>query len=340
MPTRGGFRRETPFRTTRAVRLVLWALFLPTWAGRAVAQIDPIPAGRIVVANDNLTLSNAGFEAVSDARIFATNIAAWFTGGRAGTFLVHSNDLGLTGDSLASNMVRAGYGWTVSTSVPFDAATLHGYDGVFLGGFPADNQVLIGYVWDGGNVYLCGGTGAIDEAAEYNGFLTYFGISFGSPDHIAGSIPIANDHQVFAGVHRLFQQDGTNVRLLQSGRRFVLVSQGSVGLYALYDPRVASGVEASTAEAFRLGPAAPNPFWGVTSIRFELPMGAGAHLDIFDAAGHRVTRLLQRDLVAGVHAVRWDGRTQTGAPAAAGVYFYTLESNGSSVSERVVLVRP
>ena len=158
--------------------------FFMTWAS-ALAQVEPVPAGKILVANDEWTLSNVGFEAGPDASVFATNIASWFTNGRPGVFLVYSNHFGLTQDSLAAVMTRAGHTWTVSTTDPFDTETLRNYDGVFLGGFPADNQTLIDYVWGGGNVYICGGTDAIDEASAYNGFLNPFNFSFESHNGVS-----------------------------------------------------------------------------------------------------------------------------------------------------------
>jgi hypothetical protein len=136
------------------------------------SPLPPVPAGitdvgnivlrsfgRIIVAHDEVTLSNTGFSLAPDASQFALNVASWFTGSTAGNFLVFSTNFGLTESQLASTMTSAGHSWTVSTAVDFSLPNLLQYDAIFLAGTPADNQVLIDYVNAGGNVYLAGGTG-------------------------------------------------------------------------------------------------------------------------------------------------------------------------------------
>src|SRR5882672_630001 len=77
----------------------------------AAALFTPCAAagGRIVVANDEWTLSNQGFASAANPTQFVENVADWFTGGAAGHFLVRSGDFGLTGTSLASAMTSAGH---------------------------------------------------------------------------------------------------------------------------------------------------------------------------------------------------------------------------------------
>jgi hypothetical protein len=89
-------------------------------------------AGKIVLANDEWTLSDYGYgQSVSDPGVFATNVASWFTDGTTGNFLAYSSNFGLTGSSLANSMTSTGNSWTVSTSTTFDLATLSAYDGIF-----------------------------------------------------------------------------------------------------------------------------------------------------------------------------------------------------------------
>lgn len=59
-------------------------------------------------------------------------------------------------------MKDAAHQWTVNVNQKFDLETLKQYNGVFVGGNPLDNQVLIDYVKSGGNVYLMGGTSAVN----------------------------------------------------------------------------------------------------------------------------------------------------------------------------------
>lgn len=52
----------------------------------------------------------------------------------------------------------------------------------------------------------------------------------------------------------------------------------------------------------------PNPFSQITTIRFSLMNPSLVHLDIYDAEGHRITRLLNEWMSAGDHLVDWDVR--------------------------------
>ena len=200
-------------------------------------------AGKIVVANDEWTLSNTGFFAPNDPGQFAQNLASWFTGGSNGSFLAYSNNFGLTESSLSSAMTTAGHSWTVSTGVSFDVNTLSAYDGIFLAGYSANNQVLIDYVNNGGNVYVAGGTGlggSVDEAARWNTFLNAFGLGFGNfYNGVVGNIAINSAHPIFANVDSLYQVNGNNaldINVLDS-RGQVLVSSptSGYGLYAVYE---------------------------------------------------------------------------------------------------------
>lgn len=86
----------------------------------------------------------------------------------------------------------------------------------------------------------------------------------------------------------------------------------------------------------------PNPFNPVTRIRYEVPPGEGRFpvtLEIFDAAGRRVKRLVDADLPAGEHFASWDGAGDDGIPAGSGVYFYRLTVNGRATARKMVLAR-
>ena len=210
-------------------------------------------AGKIVLANDEWTLSNTGFSGPNDPATFATNVASWFTGGLPGNFLAYSNNFGFTQSSLSTAMTGAGNSWTVSTAGVFDTTTLLGYDGVFIGGFLADNSVLIDYVEAGGNVYLAGGTATLgsssQEAAAWNTFLNNFGLGFGtSYNGVGGNISISSAHPIFNGVDSLYQNNGNDTLdiLASDPRAEVLVTLNGHGLYAVYDSSAAPVPEPAT----------------------------------------------------------------------------------------------
>ncbi len=214
------------------------------------ARVTSNESGKIIVANDEWTLSDLGFSnAPDDARLFVRNIANYFTGGQAGSFLGYSNNFSFTGTRLAEALTSAGHQWTVNTNLPFTLETLQQYDGVFVGGFPADNQVLIDYVRDGGNVYLLAGAGTTGtfiqpttEANAWKTFLNTFGFSLANQyNGITGNIPIdPSPHPIFAEVDLLFQQNGqTIIDLTPYDNQGILIARSTngQGLYGVYDAR-------------------------------------------------------------------------------------------------------
>ncbi len=88
-----------------------------------------------------------------------------------------------------------------------------------------------------------------------------------------------------------------------------------------------------------LAPARPNPFGTATTIRFTLPAATDVDLAVHDVAGRRIRTLAKGPRPAGVSEVSWNGRTSTGAPVTAGVYFIRITAGAETVQERVVRLK-
>jgi len=200
--------------------------------------------GKIVVANDEWTLSSTGYSNAPDADRFARNVASWFTGGRSGNFLAYTNNFGFTSSQLAATMANARHTWTVSTAGTLNLSLMQNYDGIFLGGYLTNIVIadLIQYVQNGGNVYLAGGTvaggNAAAEAGFWNQFLNAFGLSFAPVyNGIVGNIPINSSHPIFEGVRQLYQNNGNSITDLEPANpnnEVLVFSQNGQGLYAVY----------------------------------------------------------------------------------------------------------
>lgn len=235
------FTTHRPFRVLSGLLVALVAGIFVSASVTPARAGTPVP-GKIVLANDEWTL-DTGFFPPNDPALFVANTTNWFTGGRPGRFLAYSNNHGVTSTNLADAVHAAGHSWTVSTAVPFNLPTLLGYDGVFVGGYRADNQVLTDYVNAGGNVYAFAGTGdlgdAASEAGAWNPFLSHFGLAFDGTrfNGVQYTIPIHSDHPIFAGVDDLYQDNGSSVIDLdpQDPRNRVLVSYHGEGLYGVFD---------------------------------------------------------------------------------------------------------
>jgi uncharacterized membrane protein len=211
----------------------------------AQSNITTAPRGKIFVANDEYPLDDSAFSSAPDTAQFVKNLVNFFTGGQPGSFLAYSDNHGLTGSRLATAMQNDGITWTVSTSVPFTLANLKNYNAVFIGGFPADNQVLTEYVNSGGNVYLLGGTGtsghfggafgpggATAEASAWNSFLGNFGLAFSATyNNVIGNTTITSSDPIFTGVSTLYQDVGQDV-LTTGGSGKIIDTFNNEGLYA------------------------------------------------------------------------------------------------------------
>jgi hypothetical protein len=83
----------------------------------------------------------------------------------------------------------------------------------------------------------------------------------------------------------------------------------------------------------------PNPFNPSTTICYTLASDCYVCLAVFDIAGQHVRDLGNGYRGEGRHTRAWNGRDETGRPAASGVYFVRLATPTHVVTERVTLLR-
>jgi len=113
---------------------------------------------------------------------------------------------------------------------------------------------------------------------------------------------------------------------------------GTEKIYRIRGALDATGAEVIPASPVRLT-AAPNPFGTRTTLRFALPDRSDARLVIHDVSGRQVAELRRPTMPAGPAQVTWDGKSASGRPVGAGVYYVRLESSAGTESVRLVLVR-
>jgi hypothetical protein len=87
-----------------------------------------------------------------------------------------------------------------------------------------------------------------------------------------------------------------------------------------------SGVARSTRMGGR--PTGLRALEGGSRVAFDLQEPADARLEVFDLQGRRVVTLAQRRFGPGAHGVEWDGRDESGAVRASGLYFVRLKLPG------------
>ena len=83
----------------------------------------------------------------------------------------------------------------------------------------------------------------------------------------------------------------------------------------------------------------PNPANPGTTIRYSLPEAGVVSIQIYNINGQRVAELVNADMPAGRHTIRWDGWTSTGENAATGVYFYRVQFGDQVLSRKFLLLR-
>lgn len=85
---------------------------------------------------------------------------------------------------------------------------------------------------------------------------------------------------------------------------------------------------------FRLSPAYPNPFNGMTSVSLELPSETEVKVQLFNLEGRLVSTVLEGNLVAGEHQLNVDMSRQ-----ATGIYWLRAETPAANAVQKLVLVR-
>ncbi len=83
----------------------------------------------------------------------------------------------------------------------------------------------------------------------------------------------------------------------------------------------------------------PNPCAPGGTLRYSLAAAGPVELEILDVSGRRVRTLLRGTQAAGVHEMRWDGRSDLNAALPSGVYFCRLSAGSFCAVERLMLVR-
>lgn len=88
-----------------------------------------------------------------------------------------------------------------------------------------------------------------------------------------------------------------------------------------------------------LGNNFPNPFNPVTTIQYALAEDAPVELRIYNMLGQVVRTLVNERQTIGTYSIRWDGKDDSGLPAASGVYISRLHAGQFSHTRKMVLLK-
>jgi cytochrome c peroxidase len=84
------------------------------------------------------------------------------------------------------------------------------------------------------------------------------------------------------------------------------------------------------------GVAYPNPFTEATELRLAAPPDGEVELGVYDLSGRLVRTLTGRREGSGMVSLVWDGKTDSGSPAPAGMFFMRPRSSGERTQYKVM----
>lgn len=92
-------------------------------------------------------------------------------------------------------------------------------------------------------------------------------------------------------------------------------------------------------DKFRLEQNYPNPFNPTTIIKYSLPKEVDVTLKLFNMRGQEVKTLVSKKQLAGIYAVEWDGRDNSGIAVSTGIYFYRIQAGKFTRTNKMLLVK-
>lgn len=110
---------------------------------------------------------------------------------------------------------------------------------------------------------------------------------------------------------------------------------GASGVFSIQ----ALGAEDAVPHVFNLHIASANPALGTVTVSCTLPHAKDVVIAIYDMTGGLVTRLHHGPLPAGTRQFHWTGNSNSGNPAASGVYLCRVVAEEQAINRPVVLLR-
>lgn len=86
----------------------------------------------------------------------------------------------------------------------------------------------------------------------------------------------------------------------------------------------------------RLQPNYPEPFSGLTTLHFEIPVPGSVDISVFNETGQKIITLAHCFYPAGIHSLEWNGSDSSGHQVAPGLYFCILTSGNAVLREKII----
>jgi len=83
----------------------------------------------------------------------------------------------------------------------------------------------------------------------------------------------------------------------------------------------------------------PNPFNPSTTIEYHISKSSHVNITIFDILGGHVQTLVDKNIIAGTHLVKWDGRDNSQNSMSSGIYLLKLQTGDFVKVRKLILTR-
>ena len=83
----------------------------------------------------------------------------------------------------------------------------------------------------------------------------------------------------------------------------------------------------------------PNPFNPETAIKYSIPQNGKVTVKIFNITGNEIMTLVDKEMLAGSHEVKWNGKDNTGTSVTSGVYFVRLSSGNYVETKKMMYLK-
>jgi hypothetical protein len=94
--------------------------------------------------------------------------------------------------------------------------------------------------------------------------------------------------------------------------------------------------DSNAPKVFALRQAYPNPFFGRTTIEYQVPRKTNVEISIYDVSGRLVEKLVHGIHEPGYYEIVWNGRSKHSTNTGIGMYFCRMEAEGFTKTRRLI----
>lgn len=90
---------------------------------------------------------------------------------------------------------------------------------------------------------------------------------------------------------------------------------------------------------FKLYSNYPNPFKGMTHIKYDIPYLSDITLVIYDICGREIKQLINAKQDVGHYTVSWNGKDNKDEQCSAGVYFVSMKTDNYNNIKKIIITK-